>query len=403
MNQNYPQLPQAFENCLLQYLKNQYLQKKSSHQSWNARDTEYFAKGILRLNDIFTENQSDRYDDYFNDPVKRSGYLAYFLPVNASKLYHLLNKHDTNFLSAKTSYHIADIGAGPLTMSFGFLFFLIKNIKANALKQKITLTIDAYEQNKKILRDGLQLLDLYLKAENLTEQLSVHVNAFPINLNTHKFHSKTYDYILCGNIFNESPQHHQQFNLAQSLIEKFLTIGGKLVIIEPAAKKSSRDLQNLRDQILNNTALKIIAPCLHQQTCPLNVVAKNDWCHTQYQWQSPSFIQAFDHAIKMKKNYLLFSYLFFLWPKNTHQVPKHSPQEFIAMSHMMKGKGQSEWLGCGSTGYARFVRKDNEISSTNRIEDFLQRGQKFIALKYESSQRFEQNQIIDVKKDWTFK
>ena len=77
------ELPSSFEKTLLSYLKKTYLKNKNAIPQWGLRDVQYFSKGIIELNNSFTETRSERRVNYFNDPVMRSGYLAYFLPVNA--------------------------------------------------------------------------------------------------------------------------------------------------------------------------------------------------------------------------------------------------------------------------------------------------------------------------------
>ncbi len=84
-----------FEKSLLRYLKTHYLKNSQNlDMRWNSKDTRYFARGIIELNEAFTSQRSGRYRDYFADPVLRSGYLAYFLTVNAAKVCGILNRYD---------------------------------------------------------------------------------------------------------------------------------------------------------------------------------------------------------------------------------------------------------------------------------------------------------------------
>lgn len=339
-------LPKQFIDILLAFLKERYLSRKFE-QPWNEKDTAYFARGIIRLSEIFTSSRKQGDRDYFRDPVLRSGYLAYFLPINAVKTAQILVRGaqqypEVIFPRSKTEFRIADLGCGPLTMTLGFIFALIHLKQAPRL-----LTVDAFERNPIIVKDGISLLKKFCGANGI----QFDVRAVMGDVSKKVFQSRPYDFVFVGNVFNEFPDRSRQVGMARKIYHHLCAEDTKILFLEPASKKSSRDLQNLRDEILRDGQISVLAPCLHQNTCPLNIVAKSDWCHFQHDWQAPEFIKDFDRVAQLKKTYLLYSYLLML--KGQKLVP-HKEEEFIAISDAMRARGGFEIIGCGEAGRVRF-------------------------------------------------
>lgn len=381
------ELPPSFEKTLLSYLKETYLKNRNAIPQWGLRDAKYFSKGIIELNDSFTQARSERRANYFNDPVMRSGYLAYFLPVNAVKVLQILMQRD-EFM--KSQITMADVGAGPLTMSFGFLFFVLAKLKPG---EKIKIVIDAYEQNKKILVDGQNLMQNFLKHH---PAIDVRVNHCVGDLNRMNLPQRDYDYVLVGNLLNEYEKREDQWQVTRKMLARFFGKQGKLVMLEPASKKISRDLQQLRDVILKNTDFVVIAPCLHQETCPLNLTAKSDWCNFQQQWVAPQFIRDFDELTELKKTCLMYSYLFMTKGIAQKNVPDKT--QFVAISDLMHAKGRYEIIGCGPAGRVRFIRAHRDQSEENHDFDQLWRGMQFTMPDYVTENSFQLNVNVPVKK-----
>lgn len=388
-------LPKSFETTLLAHLKKTYLGASKAANPWNAKDVWFFSKGVAALNRSYTVSRATRHGNYFNDPVMRSGYLAYYLPVNAMKAYQIFSRFET--VENKTEIRIADIGAGPLSMSLGLIFALIEKIaQKGVLPRKMILSIDAYEQNKKILSDGVEILNGFLKKEELQSALEVRVKQRVGDLNRFHFPKEKYDVILCGNLLNEYDKREDQWHLVKQMIASFCQKDTWMFFLEPASKKVSRDLQQLRDTLIEKTDLAVLAPCLHQKTCPLNLVEKADWCHFQQNWQTPDFIQEFDKLLDQKKSYLLYSYL--LMRQGKALAPVRKTNEFVAITDLMKEKGSLEIVGCGPAGRVRFIRFSSDESENNANFSRLLRGMKFSIENYHDTGIFELNLKVCLKK-----
>lgn len=384
--------PPAFQDVLFAHLKKFYIKGTSSDSEWNEKDVKYFAKGIIKLNESFTITKTDRAMNYFNDPVMRSGYLAYFLPVNAMKAYSLLTKINPSIPRPKIQ--ILDLGAGPLTFSLGYLFFLAN--KLTKRKGNTEIIIHAVEQNEKILKDGTTLLHNFVKASGLDKKVKVKVIPYVGNAFQTRLKTNSVDLILSGNFLNEIPERRKQAEYFLKLLRKHSHPHTQVFLLEPASKKISRDLQSLRDQIIGETDYTVLAPCLHQQTCPLNLTAKSDWCNFTQTWESPDFIQDFDTITKLKKTFLMYSYLFL--QNNAAELAKHTAKEFIAISNGMREKGRYELIGCGPAGRIRFIRSNQNGSEGNNAIESMTRGQNFSISPFESEE-FELNRNVNLGKN----
>jgi hypothetical protein len=391
----------TFEQVLLKYLKANYLKKTSTQSEWNQKDFRYFSKGVIALNEGFTQSRQQTKLNYFQDPVLRSGYLSYFLIVNAMKMRLVLSKYHPQE-RLKKIYSIADIGAGPLTMTLGWLFWFLETHGTQLTKpatkdegSQVTVYVDVFEQNKKIIIDGMRLIQEYLNALGLTSVIKLVMKPVVCNLNRVKFKANNYDYVLCGNVFNEYHERQDQWELAQNLIRAFSGKYTKIIILEPASKKISRDLQALRDLIIEKTKLGVIAPCLHQHQCPLNITAKGDWCNFQERWQAPGFIKRFDELTQLKKTYLMYSFLFLA---SSVVIEDRPVNQFVAISDLMMAKGRREVVGCGGAGRIRFIRSNKDESEHNNDFGRIHRGVNFEAPEWEAPKVFTLDMIVSVKK-----
>lgn len=388
-------IPRAFIEGLRTHIKNNYGPKSFVGKPWTEFDTSYFAKGIVRLNDSFTLSRSEKSLNYFNDPIMRSGYLAYYLPVNAAKAASIFLKHLTakDLPGDSQTLRIVDFGSGPLTQTLGFLFALEQMLARGNCPLPKTVTVCAVEQNRRIIDEGRTLIKNYLAASPLGTKIQLIIK--PITADLLRLRSgEPSDLLLFGNVLNEIPLRNEQNDLVFRLLNHWSAPNSLILFLEPAAKKISRDLQNLRDALLEKTDLKLLGPCLHHMTCPLNQVAKGDWCHFYQSWQAPLFIREFDRVTKLKKSVLMYSYLMF---KRGSEAAKYRSNQFVAISDLLISKGRQEIIGCGPAGRIRFVRSNRDRSEDNHGFDLINRGTNFSATNIElpKNPELEYRSIVD--------
>jgi hypothetical protein len=79
-------------------------------------------------------------------------------------------------------------------------------------------------------------------------------------------------------------------------------------IVEPSQIVQSRALMSLRKELLKK-GFYAVAPCTHQETCPLLQHTKNDFCHDRFFPQFPGWLQDLETMLPMKNRSLTLSYL----------------------------------------------------------------------------------------------
>jgi ribosomal protein RSM22 (predicted rRNA methylase) len=367
------------ERVIFSHLKKSYLKSKIKRDFknnelslFNKRDYAYFSKGAKALTESFTSDRPNLKKNYFNDPVLRSGYILYFLPVNLVKTVRIIEKLPKSFFRKKR-LTILDIGSGPGTSLLALMLYLSSLKKEEILKLP---KIDFYlnDQNSKILQDAYGLFDEYKKAL-LSRGISLNIECHLVNhLNDKKIKSINgkVNLLFFSNVLNEFEDRKLQLDFFESHLKHFLNPDfGYCILIEPALKRYSRDLQSLRDEILKlDLNLSVVSPCLHQNTCPLNIANKRDWCHFYFSWKCPDFIKKVDHLIGNKKDWLSASYLIL----SNDEMKIYPKTHWRVISNILHTKGRKSLLLCGELGRYKVSRLDRNQSIKNKDFTYLKRG-----------------------------
>ncbi|MCB1215288.1 MAG: hypothetical protein KDK66_07410 [Deltaproteobacteria bacterium] len=331
----YEQVLQLVPSRLRLKFKNQGLSKMQS--------LSFFAPGLLELSEAFTSERSARRLNYLQKPPFRSAYLLYFLPINYAKAFYVLEKIPPIFWK-QDHYRFLDLGAGPATASLAFLAKLAKE------NPKASVEIDLVDYNKGILEDGEALVKKYAEALALKGKISI--KTFQQDLYAFKSR-EAYDLVFFHHVLNES-RVRNSFELYESLrvfCQGLLKASGLLMIIEPALHRPTRNLMLLRDLWIKETAFKVLAPCLHQEACPMLEAHPRDWCHFYVDWEAPAFIKDLSVLIKRDNRRLKLAYL--LLSQDPSYLPKVLPQDFLVVSNPIHQGRERQSLVCGFKGFYR--------------------------------------------------
>lgn len=369
-----------------QYLRRTYLPKRSERKALEA-----YAEGAGLISKAFTADRPELPKNYFNKPEYRSGYLLYFVAANHPKIAQCLRLSGAvERCAGQANVDILDLGCGPATGALAAADVW----QAHAPKQK--LSILGVDQNKKILADakGLFMSRGYSNARLRTVAADVGPGRIGQILKTQQF-----DVIICANLLNEFANMEHRERIVQNLLKRYLKPHGVLIIIEPALQESTRNLMQLRDSLLEVSSYRgdedepnplprkrrtpsehvhVIAPCLHQDACPMLSHGKRDWCHAYMQWSRPRVIAHVDKLIGNQKDYLKFSYLILGLPKaKTNTEPGDT--QYRVVSSRIPSKGRSQILLCpdDSVSTAKLLkveRLDRDVSPSNEDYDHTLRG-----------------------------
>ncbi len=387
-------IPAHWEYLIKKYVKKTFFagtRKESfaDKPEFTEGDYRFFARGIRELSTAFTQERHHLPKNYLNQKEYRSGYILYFLPVNALKVATLLQKTRALPTPRKNiSLHFLDLGCGPGTALMGTLHAIEESWLAAKAPEKretpetIDLQWTLVDQNRLILQDAQafhdSLLDEMRKKYPGTKMTST-VRLMTGNLFSQKLHqvipNQKYDLVFALNFLNEFPR-EKQLHLIDGLTRNYLADAdpesGKIFLMEPALQLTTRDLMRLHDDLLAHEVVSVLSPCLHQKACPMLAENKRDWCHTYIDWKIPDWIAKLDHLAGIKKEYLKCSYLLL-----GRKPENHPSNEWRVVSGPLNSKGKTERLLCGPGNLPhllRAMRQDKDESPQNKAFNFLERG-----------------------------
>lgn len=328
----------------------------SPKESWKTKpfskdDARFFLKGIQELSELFTQERPRDLPAYFRHPRFRSAYLLYFLPLQAAKFVLLFQRHakaiETALAHGKKTgtLRIADLGAGPGTASFALLLVLLDKWKFAPTSIPL-IELIWLDTNSQSMDDGRLLLEKFLEAHpELKDRLKLRIETAPW-WKAPQLLKGDVSLVLMGNVLNEAPADLQRRSGRPEAEEAFegdspvkaevpsewkdllrIAKGAGILIVDPAARRSSQGLSRLRDLLLtehhseNPKELLIWGPCLHMGACPM--AHGRDWCHFSFPTRVPGkWFRDFSLGLGSERHWLKFSYLWLASNEYPAPVPE---------------------------------------------------------------------------------
>jgi precorrin-6B methylase 2 len=187
--------------------------------------------------------------------------------------------------------------------------------------------------------------------------------------------------ILIGNVLTELPE-GARLTLLRELLAK-LADDGALIAIEPALQQTTRDLNRLRDALLEQEHARVFAPCTHQRPCPLADHPKA-WCHEIRVWSgAPPRLRKLASQSGLRRRDLKFAYLTLLpWSSAAQpsaNVAQPCPDDASGPSYRVVGslqrsKGRRSVALCADGTLHEALRLDRDKRELNRPFERLNRG-----------------------------
>jgi ribosomal protein RSM22 (predicted rRNA methylase) len=356
------QFPKDLEEHLLAYVKREFYRGTRraafAERPFIEEDLRFFSKGVSELSDLFTSERAELRAGYLNRPELRAAYLLYFLPINFAKGLDVLGRLPEEFWR-RDSYRVIDLGCGPGSVSLAFAQLLLeRNPKA---KVEFTLV----EQNPAILQDAQNLLRFRMPQAEIKA-----VKAW-----LHAFHfAGEYDLILMSHVLNElvklGAQERAEWLMPN--LQRHMAKQGLVAILEPALKRPTRELMALRDHLLESGNFTVLAPCLHDQRCPMLAATLQDWCHFYVDWKEPEYLQKLDKMVKNDNRFVKVAYLILAHPQAF--ASNRREKLYRVVSNRMATRGKTEAVLCGEGGRMTLTRLDKERTEANRGIDDIRRG-----------------------------
>ena len=308
--------------------------------------------GIARISAGLTRDRDLAGARYLDDPTLLGAYLLFYWPRSYGQASSVLGE-----LGPRPLGRVLDLGAGPLPMTWA------------ALDRGAT-SVRALDRSDRALSLGRRIDD----TKQLVTQTWDAQSGDPLP-------DGPFDTILLGHVLNElylgagARAPGRRVALVRSLLCR-LAPAGRLVIIEPALRETSRALLSLRDELAQSA--QILAPCLVSSACPA-LVKESDWCHAERAWEPPPELEQLADLAKIHQEQLKMSYLVLA---NERDLVPLDAALFRIVSGPMPQKGKHVLVGCGPRGRHPLVQRSRdadvfvelERGDVARCETVVERG-----------------------------
>ena len=280
-------------------------------------------RDVADLSRLFTSNRDERGKSYLGKPALLSAYLRYFLPWNIYRLCRLLPSLP---LTLKANDAINDLGSGPLTFAAALWI-------SRPELRKLPLEIRCIDKTPAILEAGKKLF-MALTTESgsgKTGTINEKHSKCPWTIKTIRGEVKNYgNYRLSTdirgkpaalttaiNLYNEifwdfslgSREKLQYFADCQGHLLSSITEGA-ILVLEPGIPRSGEFISLLRDALYENGHYAL-APCTHNNGCPLTGGFKKKWCHFAFDTEdAPPSLHKLSEAAGLPKERAVLSFIY---------------------------------------------------------------------------------------------
>lgn len=321
----------------------------------DARRWKSLGAALAALHGRFVAEQASELDatPYMAARASLAAYLAYFFPASRAQVARVLAE-----LPAPTAstWRVLDVGSGPGPATVAVADWARRHgsrVDATALEA----SSDALQSLKSIwdARAGSLTTRTWRVGQPLPD------GPFDVIVSSH----------VLNELFADAPDRiERRTQFALDLAQR-LAPGGLLVLVEPALKRSGRDLLELRDRLLGKS-LHVVAPCFFRGPCPA-LERPRDWCHSDRPWTPPALVERAGEAAGLARESLKFSYVV-LTNRSLRADGESDERLFRIVSDPLPEKGKRRFFGCGPAGRHPLVRLDRERTETNAAFDGLERG-----------------------------
>lgn len=323
----------------------------------------------------FNTSREELDRDYMSNEKLLTAYMASFFIPNVERILSIATnprvKAQLKKISQSKSIHILDFGSGPLSATFGLLLALneIKESKDNVTFATEKIVIHAVERSERAVKKAIHLLNNSISSNIFIE----------VHRTTSIPRDQQFNIVLAANVFNEIPEKHRSVT-ARSIISALTPDSSNIAIfMEPGQREHSKKLTDLRNDLLSQSTqfkTEVIAPCPHNDACPLSSkFERDDWCWFSHHFERPDVLKEIDKKSSLDHTNLAYSFFALnIQHALSDQVTQKTPWSVCVSDEMSAGEP--------SSARRRFDYFKNNLAtispsvSSTRLEQLAETGSK---------------------------
>ena len=345
----------------------------------NKKSLQELASAVKALSDSYVEPEKCDWKALYKNTAAVQAYLLYYLPVNLVKIFPLLDevaRGGAFDLAQRQHMSVLDIGCGPGTFMLGLLEYMCRAGRPDAAcLESISLT--GIDRTKDSLAAADSLIGQYCSLGCLPPGITVTASFRQGSVISPDFlkSPELYDLIIAGNVLAELQG--EPLSACLAAISEHLAPGGALIIVDPGTRRAARRLLDVRNMLLQNTQLRLYAPCLCAASCPLQDDA-GQWCHEKLFWRPTEAVRQIDEVLGFtKEKGIKYAFLTFV-KKDVDRLSLYAgmAQEKIwrVGSYVIKNKGEDRLWVCNGRERLQLRRLERNCSATNSDFENAERG-----------------------------
>ncbi|OVE81027.1 hypothetical protein BVY04_04360 [bacterium M21] len=324
--------PKEYQDWLFQAL----------HMSPGDEADPEFLEPLYYLNRQWVKTDDDAPMNYDGEDALMRAYTCYYMTINMPKLWFILDRVPILSFPANQPLRIAELGCGPGTFLWSFLFYLQAK-RPELLKQEIHLV--GIDRSATALKYAEKMAAVLRKQKVFSKVTFEFVEA-----DWKSKISSPADLLIFGNVLNEGLGIEVDWKQVAA---------DRVAIIEPGTKKGFQPLLPVRSQLVAS-GKHIQFPCPQETTpCPMT---QDNWCHFSINRFQLSFIQRISNRAKRLNSRHNFSGFLF-----TSEPEVSAKNDWRVLSKLRKANRSGiRWI-CSGCQLKEAILSRKSRSETNRI------------------------------------
>ncbi len=327
-------------------------------------DVAAVARMVSELSDLYTVERgliARQQGESEHLPAK----VLYFLASDAPKTAMVLNECAARDAAFASPRRVVDLGCGVGATSVG----LLQHLASRGWNGPEPIRIVGIDHAPATLR----LWPLIVGEAARIAGIPVLLDVVHGDLASAAIAGDT-DLILCQTALNErlpgNRSHELTFDVATQALVGSWARAAPLVLIEPALRATTRPLHRLRDAMLREGGIRVVAPCPHALACPM-LVREGDWCHESRRIEPTPMVAQVQAITRRRDERSLFSFVAFA--PGSAATPNHDAMRLV--SDPLGSRGKTERWACCEDGRLRLFRLlDRERRPENELLLEAERG-----------------------------